>query len=62
MTLIGKIPYRFVIMQLSELFTLTLVSDPNLEINDLYQVSIGGPVNVYLPIVREEERQQINVG
>lgn len=36
MSQIGKVPYRFVIMQLSEIFSLTLVSDPTLDINELY--------------------------
>ncbi|CDW82119.1 UNKNOWN [Stylonychia lemnae] len=35
MSQIGKIPYRYVIFQLSELFKLTIISDPLLDINDL---------------------------
>ena len=33
---IGYIPYRFVIMQLSEYFTLTIIIDDSIELNDLY--------------------------
>jgi hypothetical protein len=38
--MIGRVPYRYVIMHLSDLFTVTLVSDPSLEINDLYYVRL----------------------
>lgn len=41
MNMIGKVPYRYVIMQLSDIFTLTLVSEPSLDINDLYDVTIN---------------------
>ena len=36
MNMIGKVPYRYLIVQLSEFFTLTLLTDPSLEINDFY--------------------------
>ena len=34
---IGKIPYRYVVLKLSELFTLTLLSGPQLDVNELYE-------------------------
>ena len=38
MSQIGKIPYRFVILHLSDKFTLTIVSDPQQDINLLNEV------------------------
>eukprot|EP00347_Sterkiella_histriomuscorum_P022838 403336959 len=35
MNQIGKVPYRYVILQLADKFTLTVVSDPQLDINHL---------------------------
>src|SRR5258706_6287717 len=38
MRYVGHMPYRFVIMQLSELFSFSFVSDPELDINRVYEV------------------------
>lgn len=34
---IGKDPYRYIILQLSELFTMTLLCGPTTDTNDLYK-------------------------